>query len=118
MKKNDYFILGYKAPKLLDISRPAIFDEPADPILHIMKRLRRMNDINNYSLIVFKGDDDGNHVLKGNVWWAWSKELDTIGDGEDPEEAILNCQEGMRLKIKCLQDKGLPVPSSNKITMS
>jgi hypothetical protein len=23
----------------------------------------------------------------------------------------------MRLKIKCLQDKGLPVPSSNKITM-
>jgi hypothetical protein len=77
-----------------------------------------MNPINDYSLIVFLGDDGGNHVPNGNTWWAWSKELDTIGDGENPEEAILNCQEGMRLKISCMMYKGLPVPSSNKITMS
>ena len=47
----------------------------------------QMDEVKNYSLIVFLGDDDENHVPNGNVWWAWSKELDTIGDGE-----IARCQ--------------------------
>jgi predicted RNase H-like HicB family nuclease len=120
MAQKDYFIMGYKPPKIYDISRPAIFDEPADPTFHIMKRLlkeSKMISVDSYSLIVFLGDDDGNHVPNGDVWWAWSKELDTMGDGETPEKAIHNCQEGMRLKISCIMDKGLPVPSRNVITM-
>ena len=117
MRKN--IVIGYNGSSL---QKPiSSFNSllPADPnyrILWTIMKEKQMDEVKNYSLIVFLGDNVANHVPNGNVWWAWSKELDTIGDGYTPEEAIINCQEGMKLKISCMLDKGLPVPSSNIIT--
>jgi predicted RNase H-like HicB family nuclease len=117
-------IIGFKGssiPEPISSFSPFNSSLPADPIYRILlaaMKERKMIDVKNYSLIVFKGDDNGNHVSNGNTWWAWSKELDTIGDGETPEEAISNCHEGMSLKLNCLLDHGFREPPVNKITMS
>lgn len=117
-------IIGFKGssiPEPISSFRSFSSSIPSDPIYRIIWsaiKESKMEEIKNYSLIVFLGDDDGNHAPNGKVWWAWSKEFDTIGDGNSPEEAISNCQEGMKLKLSCLLDQGFQVPSINKITMS
>ncbi len=63
-----------------------------------------------YCYLVYQGDDEGDQVADGPIFWARCTETKDIGHGDTQVEALEACMEAVSGRLEHYEENNVPIP--------